>query len=435
MSGYTLSIPTTAFNYTGESIVDDGTTRLLGTPIATIVGNAGISASSSFRPSAGTPTNTSIITNAGIKTTINNDATTRTITGTTTGNASGTTAVSTPMSKDVSSSAIAVSVSCYHAADPNSSCPAIADGLGWCVCDDGPALYAIMPWPALQPCAWTPMPPTTSFDCSASASTSAGGSSGSESSTISQIGTAAPTITNVSQALSINTIGDKSLGDNFTSLVAGTATVAPGGPSMTSSGQTIFVPTTATNSQLEGTRSTASLSTSIMTSETGPVTINTVSLTFSNPAASTGTNSTIPALPMRPSGSLNKSVIPPVSTSTIDGTSFTGNTSVLVASTSTSTLGGLPHIISEPTISIKSSVTDGRIRNEGNSTQLTASNSASRSDSVTQFEFEGAIQVPILLIRSASTALVVAVDSPPNPEGTYYPYVTGLEGCTSIVVS
>lgn len=62
-------------------------------------------------------------------------------------------------------SAAAASVSCYHAADPDNTCAAIADGPGWCECGDSPATYAILP--TGQPCAWTTTPPTTSFNCAA----------------------------------------------------------------------------------------------------------------------------------------------------------------------------------------------------------------------------------------------------------------------------
>jgi len=66
-----------------------------------------------------------------------------------------------------SSAAAASAVSCYHAADPQNTCAAIADGPGWCECGDSTATYAVKP--TGQPCAWTTLPPTTSFDCATSA--------------------------------------------------------------------------------------------------------------------------------------------------------------------------------------------------------------------------------------------------------------------------
>lgn len=68
-----------------------------------------------------------------------------------------------------STTAGAASVTCYHAADPDNTCAAIADGPGWCECGDSTTTYAVMPSPAPQPCAWTTTPPTTSFDCAATA--------------------------------------------------------------------------------------------------------------------------------------------------------------------------------------------------------------------------------------------------------------------------
>ena len=61
-------------------------------------------------------------------------------------------------------------VSCYHAADPQNTCAAIANGPGYCFCGSDPMTYAVMPSPATQPCGWTTTPPTTSFDCSATSS-------------------------------------------------------------------------------------------------------------------------------------------------------------------------------------------------------------------------------------------------------------------------
>ena len=66
-----------------------------------------------------------------------------------------------------SSTASGAAVTCYHAADPDNTCAAIADGPGWCECGDSPTTYAVMPSTDPQPCAWTTTPPTTSFNCAA----------------------------------------------------------------------------------------------------------------------------------------------------------------------------------------------------------------------------------------------------------------------------
>ena len=74
----------------------------------------------------------------------------------------------TSTSTSTSTSTGAAAVTCFHAADPENTCAAIADGPGWCECGTDPATYAIMPSPASQPCAWTTTPPITSFNCPAS---------------------------------------------------------------------------------------------------------------------------------------------------------------------------------------------------------------------------------------------------------------------------
>lgn len=78
---------------------------------------------------------------------------------------------STSSTASASTTATGAAVTCTHAADPQNTCAAIADGGGWCDCGTDPATYAMMPSPAPQPCAWTTTPPTTSFDCSAPTST------------------------------------------------------------------------------------------------------------------------------------------------------------------------------------------------------------------------------------------------------------------------
>lgn len=59
-------------------------------------------------------------------------------------------------------------VQCYHAADPDNTCAAIANGPGWCDCGDSNK-YIIDP--SGQPCPWTTLPATTSWDCSAAGPT------------------------------------------------------------------------------------------------------------------------------------------------------------------------------------------------------------------------------------------------------------------------
>ena len=61
---------------------------------------------------------------------------------------------------------------CSHAADPQNTCTAIADGPGWCMCGDSPNSYPVQT--STDPvCGWTTLPPTTSFDCPAATITSA----------------------------------------------------------------------------------------------------------------------------------------------------------------------------------------------------------------------------------------------------------------------
>lgn len=55
-------------------------------------------------------------------------------------------------------------VKCYHAADPQSTCAAIASSKGWCDCGDS---NRYINQPTGDPCAWTTLPATTSFDCAA----------------------------------------------------------------------------------------------------------------------------------------------------------------------------------------------------------------------------------------------------------------------------
>ena len=55
-------------------------------------------------------------------------------------------------------------LSCYHEADPQNTCTAIANGPGWCVCGDSLDSYAVQTSTDL-PCGWTTLPPETSFDC------------------------------------------------------------------------------------------------------------------------------------------------------------------------------------------------------------------------------------------------------------------------------
>lgn len=58
-------------------------------------------------------------------------------------------------------------VKCYHAADPQNTCAAIANSQGWCDCGDG---KKYINEPTGDPCAWTTLPATTSFDCGAAPS-------------------------------------------------------------------------------------------------------------------------------------------------------------------------------------------------------------------------------------------------------------------------
>ena len=53
-------------------------------------------------------------------------------------------------------------VTCYHEADPQNTCAAIANGPGWCDCGDSKTYITQSTG---QVCGWTTLPPTTSFDC------------------------------------------------------------------------------------------------------------------------------------------------------------------------------------------------------------------------------------------------------------------------------
>ena len=68
------------------------------------------------------------------------------------------------------SSAAVATPTCSHEADPDNTCAAIADGSGWCDCGDSNS-YIIQT--TGQPCAWTTLPATTSFDCTAPATSPA----------------------------------------------------------------------------------------------------------------------------------------------------------------------------------------------------------------------------------------------------------------------
>ena len=341
-NGHTLSIPTTAANYTGGGIIEDGTTRTLGTPISTIVGTGTVSVSSSTNTNTDTNTNTN----------------------TATGTDSGKTIASTSTGTGVSSSSNAASVSCYHMADPQNTCAAIANGPGWCECGNDPATYAIMPSPAPQPCAWTTTPPTTSFNCSAPTRTSAQSGTDSGSGVNTQTGTAISTSINVPPALSTYTIDGIPLTGNPTSLVAGTATLSPGGSSLTSSGHSIAILTSATNGQIQVDGSTTSLSSPNTASASDSVMSPSVSSTVSGSVTSTSMSS-------------STNTAAPVSTYTIDGIPFTGNPTSLVAGTTTLTPGGPPLTSSGHTVAIPTSATNGQIQFDGTSTQLPSPNSAS----------------------------------------------------------
>ena len=73
----------------------------------------------------------------------------------------------TPTPTPTTTAAGGSAVTCYHAADPQNTCAAIANGPGYCFCGSDPTTYAVMPSPATNPCGWTTTPPTTSFDCGA----------------------------------------------------------------------------------------------------------------------------------------------------------------------------------------------------------------------------------------------------------------------------
>ena len=62
------------------------------------------------------------------------------------------------------STTAAATALCSHAADPQNTCTAIANGPGWCACGGSPSTYAVQTSASL-PCGLTTLPPTTHFDC------------------------------------------------------------------------------------------------------------------------------------------------------------------------------------------------------------------------------------------------------------------------------
>ena len=161
-------------------------------------------------------------------------------------------------------------------------------------------------------------------------------------------------------APSTYTIDGISFTGNPTSLVAGTVTLTPGGPALTSSGHTIAIPTSASSGQIQ-------------------VDGTTTSLPAPNTAAITAT------------GIASTTAAPASSTYTIDGISFTGNPTSLVAGTVTLTPGGPALTSSGHTIAIPTSASSGQIQVDGTTTSLPAPNSAATTGTGTAGTITGTI--------------------------------------------
>ena len=171
----------------------------------------------------------------------------------------------------------------------------------------------------------------------------------------------ASTITNTAApAPSTYTIDGISFTGNPTSLVAGTVTLTPGGPGLTSSGHTIAIPTSASGGQIQ-------------------VDGTTTSLPAPNTATITGTGIASTTAALAPS------------TYTVDGITFTGNPTSLVAGTVTLTPGGPGLTSSGHTIAIPTSASGGQIQVDGTTTTLPAPNTAATTGTGTAGTVTGTI--------------------------------------------
>lgn len=136
--------------------------------------------------------------------------------------------------------------------------------------------------------------------------------------------------------LSVYTVGGIAFTGNPTSLVAGTITLIPGGPAVTSSGHTIAFPTSAISGQIE---------------VDGTPTV----LPAPNIVTNAGTSTNTGTGPLRAL----------FSTYTIAGFAFTGNPTSLARGSTTLTPGGSPLTMSGHTLAIPASVTGGVISVDG----------------------------------------------------------------------
>ncbi|KAL6716550.1 hypothetical protein ACLMJK_006117 [Lecanora helva] len=78
------------------------------------------------------------------------------------------TAAVTPNSTPTGNGTLPAPTTCYHAADPQNTCAAIADSPGWCDCGDSDASYKVQP--TGQPCIYSTTPSPTFWFCPTSTS-------------------------------------------------------------------------------------------------------------------------------------------------------------------------------------------------------------------------------------------------------------------------
>ena len=278
---HTLSIPT---NATSGGLVEDGTPTTLGTPISTVVGTGSGPASTTTGIPA-TNTNTNAGTGAATQT-VTAGTNTGTNTGTDPGTAESGTGAGSGTNTNTGSQAVTGTATAINI-NTNSNT----------VIDSGIGTGSIT-------ATATGIPPSTNTITNQATDTGTGSATGSDTNTATATGTAtgnnvsgnlaastntgtglnpntttgagagagttvtagpgtttgSNTNTNTSApALSTYTINGIPFTGNPTSLVAGTVTLTPGGPDLTSSGHTIAIPTSAAGGQIRVDGSTINL--------------------------------------------------------------------------------------------------------------------------------------------------------------------------------
>ena len=326
-SGHTLSLPTTV---TGGGVVEDGTTTALGTPISTVVGT-GTGPASTLCPvqqiSDGQPqnvpcsstntgtettntnkdtntntnintdtnTNVNTITNTGAGTgtaTVNTNANTNTGTNTGTGNTgTGTnTGIGTNTGTNTQTGTGAgtgASTGTGITTNTNTNTAGVLSTytIGGIPFTGNPTIL-VAGTITLTPGGSS----LTSFGHTIAIPTSA--TSGQIQVDGSSTVLPTPITTNAPATLATYAIDGIAFTGNPTSLVAGTVTLTPGGPSLTSSGHTIAIPTSATGGQIQVDGTTTSLPglNTATNTGTGTTGTNTGTNTGTITGTSTGTN-------------------------------------------------------------------------------------------------------------------------------------------------